>query len=115
MEVKVFCVKAYKARFATRKETVNHELDEVKGTCGHAYIARITDTDDSYGDACTIGILFLRSDFTHNHGVENLFSYVSMNIFISNDAESVCSLHTLVLGPFDYFPTPWHIRQSSLA
>ena len=53
----------------TRQSTVNHELDEVEGTCGRAYIFWITDVATIDGDACKIGIFLLRSDLTHNHGV----------------------------------------------
>ena len=69
----------------------------MKVTCGRAYIAWITDTDTRNGDACTMGILLLRLDLTHNHGVANLFSSLSGDIFKSNDAEVVCALHALVL------------------
>ena len=69
-----------------------------KGTCGPAYIAWIADAATIDGDACTIGILFLRSDLTHNHGVENFFSSVSRDIFKSTYSEGVCSLRALVLG-----------------
>ena len=71
---------------------------KVEGTCGRAYIAWITDAATSDGDLCMIGILFLRSDLTHNHGMENLFSSVSRDIFKSNDAEGVRALHALVVG-----------------
>ena len=63
-----------------------------------AYIAWIADAATSDVDACTIGILLLRSDLTHNHGVANLFSSVSRDIFKSNDAEGVSALHALVPG-----------------
>ena len=64
--------KADKARILTKQETVNHELDQVERTCGRAYISGITFTTARYGDTYTIGILLLRSDLTHNHGVANL-------------------------------------------
>ena len=98
MEIKNFCVKAYKSRIATIQYTVNHDLVEVDGTCGRAYIAWITDVATSNSDACTIGIFLLRSDLTHNHGVENFFSSVSGDIFKYNDTEGVRSLHALVPG-----------------
>ena len=93
MEIKVSCIKADKARITTRQDTINHELDKVEGTCGRAYIAWITDVATSDGDAYTIGILFLRLDLTHNHGVKFFFSSVSRGIFKSNDAEGVRALH----------------------
>ena len=88
-----FCVKADKVRIATRQDTVNNKLDQVKRTCGHAYIAGITDTTNSYGDVCTIEIFLLRSYFTHNCVVANFLSSVTRDIFKSNDAESVCALN----------------------
>ena len=98
LEVKGFCIKADKARIATRQDTLNHDIDKAEGTCGRAYIAVITDTAARDGDACTIGIFLLRSDFTYNHGAANLFSSILRDIFKSNDAESVYALHVLVLG-----------------
>ena len=94
----MFCIKSDKARIATRRDGVNHELDEVEGTCGHAYIAEITDAAARNGDTCMIWIFLLRLDFTHNHGVANLFSSITMDIFKSNDAESIRALHALVIG-----------------
>ena len=98
LEVKAFCVKADKARITTIQNTVNNEIDKIEGTCGRAYISGITDAAASDGDVCRIGILLLRSDFTHNHVVGNLFSYVSRDILKSNDAEHVCALHALIIG-----------------
>ena len=94
------CVKADKSRIATRQENVNNELDQVKITCGRAYIAEIIDPVARYGDACTIGIFLLRSDLTQNHGVENLLPSVAKDIFKANDAESVFALNMLFLGAF---------------
>ena len=98
LEIKVFYVKADKARIFLRQDTVNHDLDEVEVTFGCAYIAWVVDGDTRDSDTCTIGILLLRSDLTHNHGVANLFSSISRDIFKSNDAEGVCAIHTLVPG-----------------
>ena len=83
---------------ATRHDTAINELDKAEGTCGSAYIDWIADAATSDGDACTIGILLLRSDLTHNNGVANLFSSVLRDIFKSNDAEGVRALYMLVLG-----------------
>ena len=95
---KKLCINAYKARIATIQDTVNHKLDKVKRTCGHADISRIIDAAASDGDACMIGIFLLRSDFTHNHGVAIFLSSVTRYIFKYNDAESVFALNALVLG-----------------
>ena len=80
-----------------RQDTVNHEADEVEGTCGRADVAWIEDVTTSDVDACLNGIFLLRSDLTHYHGVENLFSSVLMDIFKSNDAEGVRAFHLLVI------------------
>ena len=98
LEVNFFCVKADKARITRIQDTVNHDIDKVKGTCGHSYIAGTAYAATSDSDACIIGILLLILDLTYNHGVENLFSYVSRDIFKFNDAEGVRALHVLVLG-----------------
>ena len=98
-----------------RQDTVNHEIEQVNITCGSAYIARITDSVASYGDACTIGIFLLRSDLTHNHGVENFLLSFARYIFKANYAESFVPSTCCFLGPFDLLPTPWHIGSSSLA
>ena len=92
------CVKVDKVRIAKRQETVNNELDQVKRTCGRVYISKIIFAASIYGDACTIGILLLRSDLTHNHGVVNFLPSVARDIFKDNDAESVCALNALFLG-----------------
>ena len=92
------CVKAEKARISTIQDTVNHELDEVEGTCGRTYISGIIDAATSNGDACTIGIFLLRSDLTHNHGVANFLPSVARDIFKANDTESVGALNMLFLG-----------------
>ena len=73
LEINFFCVKAEKLRIAAIQDTVNHELDKVEGTCGHAYISWISDVATSNGDTCTIGIFILRSDLTNHHGVEISF------------------------------------------
>ena len=52
----------------------------------------------SDGDACTIGIFLLRSEFTHNHVVANFLSSVMRDIFRLNDLEIGCALKVLVLG-----------------
>ena len=52
----------------------------------------------SDGDACTIGIFLLRSEFTHNHVVANFLSSVMRDIFKLNDLEIGCALKVLVLG-----------------
>ena len=92
------CLKAYKARIATQDGTVNHELDEVEGTYGRAYISVITYAAASVSDACTIGIFLLRSHFTPYHGLENFFSSVLRDIFIYNYVETFRLFHALVLG-----------------
>ena len=98
LEVKVFCAKADEVSIATRQVTVNYDIEQDEKTCGHAYIARVTDAAARDGDACTVGIFLLRSDFTRNHGVANLLSSVTRDIFRLNDVESVCALNLLVLG-----------------
>ena len=79
-------IKADKAHIATRKGTVNNELDQVERTCRRAYIARIKDEAASYGDVCTIGNFLLMSDLTHNHGVANFLSSLARDVFKENDA-----------------------------
>ena len=56
------------------------------------------DTSDVY--ACPIGVLLIRFNLADNHGVTNLFSSVLRDILKLDDAEGVCSFHSLVLGAF---------------
>ena len=87
-------------RILTIQKTVNHEIDKVEGTCRHAYVEWIEDAANSDGDACPIGILFMRFELADNHGVENFFSSVLRDIFKLDEAEGVCAFHVLVLGDF---------------
>ena len=82
----------------TRQNTVNGELDKVEGTCWRTYIAGLAYLATSDGDACPIGILFMRFDLAYNYGVTHFFSYDLRDIFKTDDAEVVRAFHPLVLG-----------------
>ena len=47
--------------------------------------------------ACTIGIVLVRSDFTHHTSVTYLIPTVARNIFKIYDSKGVCALNTLLL------------------
>ena len=115
LEIKVFYVKADKARIFLRQDTVNNDLDEVEVTFGCAYIAWVVDGDTRDSDTCTIGILLLRSDLTHNHGVAIFFLLLqeisSEQMIRKAFVPSTCCF----LGPFDLFRNTCHIRSISLA
>ena len=101
---KTNCVKSDKVRIATKQDTVNNDFYRVKRTCVRAYISETTNAAASYGNACTIGILILRSDLTHNHGVENFLLSIMRYIFKYNDAESICDIKRVVSwGPLTLF------------
>ena len=64
------------------------------------YIPRVANLTTCDGDACLIGIFFVRFDLTDNHGVANLFSSVLGDIRKLDEAEGVCAFRTLVLWDF---------------
>ena len=111
---KLFCVQSDKAHIARIQETFNHELDEVEGTCGSAYIAGITDAAAINGYACTIGIFLLSLEITHNHGVEIFLKSREISSNLMMRKVFVPSVHWF-LGTFDPLQNPWHSRTSSLA
>ena len=87
-------------RIATRQNTVNDEFDEVEWTGWRTYISGVANLTTCNGDACSIGILFMRFELADNHGVENFFSSVFGNIFKLDEAEGVCAFRMFLLGAF---------------
>ena len=100
MEVEVFKIKADKARIATQQNTSNDNFDEIKSTGWRTYISGVANLTTCDGDACLIGILFMRFDLVDNHGVANLSSSVLGDILKLDEAEVICAFHSFVLGVF---------------
>ena len=87
-------------RIAKRQNTVNYEFYEFKGTGWCTYIAGVANLAISNVDACSIGMLLMRFNFSDNHGVKILFSSVLRDIFKLDNTEGVCALQVLILGAF---------------
>ena len=92
--------KSDKARIETRQNTVNDEFDKVELTGWHTYISGVENLITCEGDACLIGIFFMRFDLADNHGAADLFSSVLGGIFKLDEVEGAFSFHTLALGAF---------------
>ena len=52
----------------------------------------------SDGDAGTIRIIFIRSNFTHYHGVADFLSFVSRDVMIVNEKEGVSARNSFGFG-----------------
>ncbi len=89
IEVEVLEVDGAESRAFAREETVEQQLEEFKGRGVGAGISRVTNTTASNDDAGTIRIVFIRSHFTHYHGVADFLSFVSGDVMIVNDKEGV--------------------------
>jgi len=72
-----------------REDTVEQQLEEFKGRGVGADISGVTNTTTCDGDAGTIRIVFLRSNFTHYHGVADFLSFVSGDVMIVDEKEGV--------------------------
>jgi hypothetical protein len=84
IEVEVLEVDGAESRAFAREDTVTVEqqLEEFKGCGVGANISWVTNTTTSDGDVGTIGIVFIRSNFTHYHGVADFLSFVSGDVMI---------------------------------
>ncbi len=93
IEVEVLEVDGAESRAFAREDTVEQQLEEFKGRGVGAYISRVTDTSASDGDAGAIRIIFIRSHFTHYHGVAKFLLFVSGDVMIVDDKEgaSACN------------------------
>jgi len=89
IEVEVLEVYDAESRAFAREDTVDQQLEEFKGHGIGADISWVTNTTTSDGDACTIRIIFIRSNFTHYHGVADFLSFVSGDGMIVNEKEGV--------------------------
>ena len=63
----------------------------------HPGVANFT---TSNGDACLVGIFFVRFYLADNHGLANFSSSVLGDIITLDEAEGVCASHALELGTF---------------
>ncbi len=89
IKVEVLEVDGAEARTFAREYTVEQQLEEFKGRRVGADISRVTDATASDGDAGTISIVFIRSHFTHYHGVADFLLFVSGDVMIVDDKEGV--------------------------
>jgi hypothetical protein len=89
IKVEVLEVNGAESCAIAREDTVEQQLKEFKGCGVGAYISRVTDMTASDGDAGAIRIVFIMSHFTHYHGVADFLSFVSGDVMIVNDKESV--------------------------
>jgi len=68
-----------------REDTVEQQLEEFKGCGVGADISWVKNTTTSNGDAGTIRIVFIRSNFTRYHGVADFLSFVSGDVMIVDE------------------------------
>jgi len=89
IEVEVLEVDGAESSAFAREDTVEQQLEEFKGHDAGADISWVTNTTSADGDAGTIRIAFIRLNFTHYHGVADFLSFVSGDVMIVDDKESV--------------------------
>jgi hypothetical protein len=89
IEVEVLEVDGAESRAFAREDTVEQQLEEFKGRGVGANISWVTNTTTSNGDASTIRIILIRSNFTHYHGVADFLSFVSRDVMIVDEKEGV--------------------------
>ncbi len=89
IKVEVLEVDGAEARAFAREHTVEEQLEKFEGRHVSADISRVTNTTAPDGDAGTIGIVFVRTNFTNYHGVADFLSFVGGNIVIVDEKESV--------------------------
>ncbi len=89
IKVEVLEVDGAELRAFAREDTVEQQLEEFKGHGVGADISWVTNTTTFDGDAGTIKIVFIRSHFTHYHGVADFLSFVSGDVMIVNEKEGV--------------------------
>ncbi len=89
IKVEVLEVNGAESSAFAREDTVEQQLEEFKGCSVGADISWVTNTTTSDGDAGTIRIVFIRSNFTHYHGVADFLSFVSRDVMIVNEKEGV--------------------------
>ena len=114
IEIEVLEVDGAESRAFAREDTVYQQLEEFKGRGVGADISWVTNTTASNGAAGTIRIVFIRSHFTHYHGVADFLSFAGGNIKIVDEKEGVSARNCLEVGGVPD-PIPWHNRPSSLA
>ena len=73
IKVEVLEVDGAELRAFAREDTVELQLEEFKGWGVGANISWVTNMTTSDGDVGTIRIVFIRSNFTHYHGVADFF------------------------------------------
>ena len=100
LEVKVFQIKSDKVCIATRQNAVNDKFDENTCSGRRTYIPGVANLTTYDGDACSIGIFFVRFHLADNHGVANLSSCALGDFLKLDEAKGIFAFHMLVLGAF---------------
>jgi hypothetical protein len=98
IEVEVLEVDGAESRTFAREDTVYQQLEEFKGRGVGADISWVTNTTASNGAAGTIRIVFIRSHFTHYHGVADFLSFVNGDVMIVDDIEGVSASNSFEGG-----------------
>jgi hypothetical protein len=98
IEVEVLEVDGAESRAFAREDTVYQQLEEFKGRGVGADISWVTNTTASNGAAGTIRIVFIRSHFTHYHGVADFLSFVNGDVMIVDDIEGVSASNSFEGG-----------------
>jgi len=89
IKVEVLEVNGAESHAFAREDTVEQQLEEFKGRGVGADISWVTNATTSDGDTGTIRIIFIRSNFTHYHGVADFLLFVSGDVIIVDEKEGV--------------------------
>ena len=100
LQVKICSVEAGKSCSRPGQDTVEHQLNEIKGSDGCANVAGINNAISGDCDARAVRFGFLWSDFAHYLDVRNFFLSVARDVSIVYDAEGVCACNALHFGNF---------------
>jgi hypothetical protein len=98
IEVEVLEVDVAESRASARENTIEQQFEEFEGCGVGANIACVTNTTAANGDAGTIRIVLLRSDFTHHHGVADFLSLVDRDVVIVDEKEGVSARDSFGVG-----------------
>jgi hypothetical protein len=94
---------AHRASSRLQQNTIDHQLYELERTCWGCHVARIEYVVAGESELCSIGIIFLRPQFSDNTGVTDVTAFVEWGVFVPGDREGVPSLCLLFLCSFVTF------------
>jgi hypothetical protein len=98
IEVEVLEVNGAEVCAFAREHTVQEQLEEFEGCGVGADILWETDAIATNGDMGTIRIVFIRSHFTHYHGVADFLLFVGRDVVIVDDKEGVSARNLFGIG-----------------